>query len=475
MKLVKQSGLYVAGRIVPAAIGLCGVALYTRLLDPATIGEFALLVSTTFFIRAISYTWLSIAALRTVAGSSDDDMPDFFRTILVLFIVTSVVVVPLTVGILHAYRPELRPASLALAAGAVIAAGWYELTCSLLQGRLSVQSWSLLNFVRSVGTIGITTLLIFMGWKLDALLAGFALGHFTTLLFANVWGPGRHGSFDIDRARRYFYFGWPQSASAALAYAAPVAQRWILAAGAGAIGLGIFSVAQDFSSLALATLIGSVSIAGIPLAFKAKDRGDERALLEQLDANARLIFGVALPATVGLCVLADPLSHVVFGPKFQSGAATILMFVAFAGLAVNLRTFYFDQSFELAMRTRPQAIISVVSTVVLIVGCVVLVPRYAAVGAAIAALISSLTGLMASMLWGKRILAMPIPAHDWLKTTLAAMGMGLVLAVTPRSATLLGLGFDIFGGLVVYAALSTLARLNLVRTFLGQRLASFER
>ena len=366
MTFMKQSSLYLLGRLAPAAIGLCGVALYTRLLDPATIGKFALLVSTAFFVKAIAYTWLSLAALRIVAGSSEQDMPDSFRTTLMLFVCTSFAVLPIFSVVLHLYRPGLPLSSLLLASAAAITAGYYELNLCLLQGQLSVQLWILLNFARAVGTIAVSTAFILVGWKLNALLAGFVLGNCTTFFFAKLWSPALRGNFDGATSQRFFRFGWPQSTNVALSCAAPVGQRWTLEAGAGVAGVGIFSVAQDFSSLTLSSLIGSVSLAGIPLAFRAKDQGDDAALAAQLKANARLIFAVALPATVGLCALAGPISHIVFGPKFWNGSSTILALVALAAFAVNMRTFYFDQAFELAMQTRDQAIISVVGTAMLI-------------------------------------------------------------------------------------------------------------
>ena len=42
MQVFKQWPIYLIGRILPAAIGFFGIALYTRLLDPASFGIYAL-------------------------------------------------------------------------------------------------------------------------------------------------------------------------------------------------------------------------------------------------------------------------------------------------------------------------------------------------------------------------------------------------------------------------------------------------
>jgi len=81
MGLFKQSGFYLCGRIVPAAIGVGGVAIYTRLLDPASMGAFALLLSTSLLAGAIGFSWLRIAALRVAAGTAGELEPNFSATI----------------------------------------------------------------------------------------------------------------------------------------------------------------------------------------------------------------------------------------------------------------------------------------------------------------------------------------------------------------------------------------------------------
>ena len=475
MTFLKQSGLYLAGRIVPACIGVAGVSLYTRLLDPATIGQYALFVSTAYLVNATVYTWIRIAALRVVAGVEESTFPDLFATIFLIFCGVSAAVIPIMVAVLGFLQPALPVVSVLLASTAVVAVGWYELTAALLQARLSVRAWSLLNLYRAFGAIVFSLAFIFIGWKANALLAGFVVGNGMTLIFARLWSPASRGSFDLELCRRCFRFGWPQSAGAALTYIAPVVQRGILNAGVGASALGIFAVAQDFGTLTLSSLISAVSLAGIPLAFAAKDRADGAALEAQLRANARLIFAVGLPATVGLCALAIPLSHRVFGPRFWDGAAIILSIVAVTGFAINLRTYYFDQAFELAMKTRPQAIISLVGTIVLIAGCVVLVPRYAAVGAALSALAASLLCLGLSIGWGARVLPLPVPLNDWFKTALATAGMALALAFVPRNAGVIALACEIAGACFIYLALSTAARPNLLRAYVDRRFVSLGR
>ena len=317
--------------------------------------------------------------------------------------------------------------------------------------------------------------MILLGFKAQALLGGFVLGNFSAVAFGKQWLPALHGKFDRALFRRCFDFGWPQSVNAAQSFAAPAAQRWIIQSAAGTATVGIFSVANDFASQTIASLVGSFSLAGIPLAFRAKERNDSAALQLQLQANARLILGIALPATVGFMVLAQPIAHTFFGAKFWTGAPLLLTLIGASAFAINMRVYYFDQAFELAMETRPQAVISIVGTALAIGLTIVLVPHYAAAGAAVAALCGSVLSLALSIGWGAALLHMPIPIVDWLKTGVAAGAMALGLALFPKDTTGVGLAVALLAGACIYVVASSMMRLDLVRSWLAPQIARFQR
>jgi O-antigen/teichoic acid export membrane protein len=474
MRLLTQSGFYLIGRVGPAAIGVCGIAIYTRLLDPASIGTYAILLSTSLLASGIGFTWLRIAALRVAAGEKKLET-DFTTTVGLLFVGTAIVVAVIEGVALHFYQRGFSVDLIVLAAAAAISAAWYDLNASLLQARLKVVYWGLLNLARAVVAVTCSVVLIYAGFREEALLGGFVFGNASTLAFMKMWRPAVTGRFDAALFWRCFHFGWPQSVNAAQALIAPTFQRWTLQLIAGSGAVGIFAVSQDFSTQTIASIVGAISLAGIPLAYREKERGDVAALNAQLRENAGLIFAIALPATVGFAILSSPIAHSLFGMRFWSGASLILTLVGVSAFAVNLRTYYFDQAFELAMETRPQAAISVIGTVLAVAATLILVPRFAAVGAAVGGLLASIVCLVLSIVWGMRILRMPLPIRDWSRTAIATIGMGLVLVLVPKENNLLGLFFAISGGTIVYIVLSSAMRFSLLRTHFGGRFVWLQR
>ena len=262
---------------------------------------------------------------------------------------------------------------------------------------------------------------------------------------------------------------------AGLEQVAPTAQRFIVNFWIGTTAVGLYSVANDFTAQTLGSIMGSISLAGIPLAFQARDRGGVAALNEQLLRNARLIGVIGAPLTCGVAVLATTIASVFFGPSFRTGAEPVIVLISVAALLGNLRVYYFDQAFELALDTRPQPIIQAIGTVVMIALSLALIPHLAAFGAAVAFFVSTIVTFGVSVWWGAKHLRVPIPTGSWLKTGLATLGMVVVLALIPKHGGIVELLTLGSLGALTYIALSLLLRMDLVRAQLGQRFASFTR
>jgi O-antigen/teichoic acid export membrane protein len=220
----------------------------------------------------------------------------------------------------------------------------------------------------------------------------------------------------------------------------------------------------------MSVLIGAVSLAGLPLSFKAKDLGGHEALMNQMRENARLIFAVGFPAAVGLAVLAGPIAEVLLGHRFQAGAGAIIALISIATLLACLRTYYFDQAFELAYETRPQAVMAFISTGVVIGTTLFFVPRFGALGAGYGALMTAVIGLTMSVVWGPRVLKVPIPWRSCGKTTLATAGMVATMLAFPRHGVIFLIAAGA-AGLAVYVAIAAVTRPTIMRARFGRRFA----
>ena len=470
---LKQSLVALSGRMIPAAVGLGSVAIYTRLLDPGSVGAYALLLSASLLANGIGFAWLRNAVLRVVSGEDEGELrPDVAATIVLAFCATALVLGALEGLALRVLRPGLALLPVCLAVGAAWASGWYDLNQALMQARLRLVSWGALNLSRALTALVVSVSCIELGLKTDALLIGFIAGNVAAFAFVAGWAPGLRGRFDPRLFARMARFGWPLGLKAGLEQIAPTVQRYIVNSSVGMGAVGVFVVANDFTAQTINSILGSINLAGVTLAFRARDVGGEAELKRQLEQNARIIFGIAAPLAFGIVVLAKTLASVVFGPQFQHGAQAVIVIIGISSFVGYLRVYYFDLAFELAMNTVPQPIISTIGTAVMIGASAVLIPRYGSNGAALSALIATVTAFVLSAVWGRRIMRLPIPVGCWIKTVLATSGMVLVLAAFPKHGGVVELIMLASLGAVIYGGLSLAMRFELVRARLSSRITT---
>jgi O-antigen/teichoic acid export membrane protein len=448
-KLLRQWPVYLAGRILPAVISFGGIALYTRLLDPASFGVSALLLSSALFVGGTGYSWVRVAALRA-AGSYDSFEPDFAATLAGCFAATSVVVWLVLALAVRLWNPSLPLGTLLITLAAATTFGWFDLNTSVLQSRLHVVSFSVQYFARAVLGLCATVLLINAGTKAFALIGGFTASNFVSCFGLGMWRPVLRGRFDPALARKLFVFGWPASAGVLMSFA-PSAQRYILGFSRGSAAVGIFAVASDFSTQTIGLLIATASLAGQPLAFQAKDRSGDAVLLGQLRENAELIFAIALPSATAVALLAAPIASIFMGKHFQAGAGTIVALGAVATLLVGLRGCYFDQAFAIAYNMRPTIVINAIQAAVCVGLTLFFVGSSGAVGAAFACVVANLIALVVSAIWGRRCTVVPIPLGGWMKTSFSTLAMAAAILVVPERGTLGGFAAAVCAGGAAYA------------------------
>ena len=462
MQIFRSWPAYALARILPAAIGFGGVALYTRLLDPASFGTYALLLSIAFLISMVGYSWLRVASLRIMAAADPRDEPQLAATIAIAFAAVSVVVCAVILLIVRVYNPKLGWAVALLTAACAVLSGWFELNIAIALARLKVGVYGLLQTARALGALLSSVLLVIAGFKAAALLGGFAIGNCAAFGAIGVWRSALRGRFDRTILKQFFDFGWPSSASSA-SYLSSTFQRFALDAVGGSAAVGIFAAASDFSQQTVGLLVGTATLAGQPLAFRARDLGTTGELSAQLRNNAQLVFGVGLPAAAGLAFLAGPISQLYLGSRFHVHSGTVVAVAAFVMFFSGLRGNYFEQAFEIARKTRAIALNTVVRVVLTIGLSLWAIGHYGAVGAAVALLFAEGVGLALSIVWARQLMHVPIPVKTWGKICLATAAMIGAIALVPGRYTVLGLIASVLVGATTYGAAIALTHVRRLR------------
>jgi O-antigen/teichoic acid export membrane protein len=262
------------------------------------------------------------------------------------------------------------------------------------------------------------------------------------------------GAFEPQRARMYAAYGVPVSLSLILSLALATTDRFLLAAYLNETSVGVYHAGYSLANRTLDVMFIWLGMAGGPAAIAALERGGKSALHETAREQAGFMIALALPAAVGLALVARPLAEVMIGAPLRQGAAAVTPWIAASAFFSGITTYYFHTAFTLARRTGLLLVAMAIPAVSNIILCLVLIPRFGLQGALWATLASYGLGAIASFGLGRRALALPVPWAVLGRAGLAAAAMALAVRAVPACGGVMELMSKALVGVAVYGALA---------------------
>lgn len=179
----------------------------------------------------------------------------------------------------------------------------------------------------------------------------------------------------------------------------------------------------------LGMLISVVSLATLPLVINALEKNGQESAQRHIVESGRLLLQIAIPATLGLMILAEDIAMLLIGLKFRNDAIQIIPIIALATFFAGVRSGYFDLAFQLGFRLKGQLIVVAFSALMNVVLNLIFIPFFGVIGAAYATLIALFFALFLSAYLGKKSFPLP-PLHiEKYRVILAASLMGVSLYI----------------------------------------------
>jgi O-antigen/teichoic acid export membrane protein len=448
--ILSHAGVYLAARGLPGIIAFLAIPLFSRLLDPAQYGRYALVLATVGVVNALLFQWLRLSLVRYLPGAGCDatKLKSTLASVggLLILALGAVAAAMCLLPMARGWRGVAALAWATLAAQAT-----FELCCEYARGSLQPWHYMRLQVVRSASFVLLGLVFVVSGAGWWGPLAGVAAGMMLAVAFAwrRDWSDARPF---IDRAllAKVGYYGIPLSLTVALTVVISSSDRYLIALLLGEDAAGLYSVAVDFTSQTLTLLMMAVYMAAFPLAVRAWEERGAAAARERMGTNASLLLAVGVPCVVGLTVLAPGIAHSFLGKNYRGAAAAIIPIVAIGTFLAGLKAYHFDAAFQFAHRTVSQVWIVLFAAVVNIGLNLLAIPRWGINGAATASVVAYLIAIVLTLLIGRRHVALPIPAGPALKVLLAGAVMGLLLLPLRRYVNGIAVVGQIAGGAVVY-------------------------
>ncbi len=467
--LLTGAGRYALARGLPGLLNFAALAIFTRLLSEREYGVYALVVASASLVYACGFQWLSLALLRLLHSGSHTRAV-FLATALRVFggvaVATSAVFLLLAPQLGAAVSPGLRWAGLLL----LLTSSWHDLNLYLATADHAPGRYALLSALRSIVGFGLGAAAAATGYGVVGVLLGVSLGYAVPggLALARQWRDALRVPADLSVWHALLRYGLPLAGTYALDYVVSTSDRLLLGVIASTEAAGLYAPAYDLCQQALWALMIIVNLAAYPLAVRAVEAGDPRARDQQFRTHFVLLLAVALPAAVGLALLAPSLSGLL-GPRFAPTAQTLLPILALAMLFGGIKSFYFDLSFQLGHATRLQLYTVATAAAVNLLLNIWWIPLLGVHGAAWATLTAYTLALGVSWWLGRRVLKLPVPMGDSCRIALATLGMVLVLLPLRRWTGIPAVGVQVVGGGVTYAGVLLLLNPGGIRTAFFRR------
>ncbi|MET3666464.1 lipopolysaccharide biosynthesis protein [Caulobacter sp. 1776] len=447
---------YLPVNIVQGVVGLLTIVLFTRVLDPAQYGVYALAFSVGSLTQTAVLAWTEASMARFLAARTRDGrVADHFATLYRLWI-GAAVAVPV-VGVIVALLPlnaALKSAVFA-ALGSILAGSLIKLALERRRAAGEVAGAALLTILHLIGgfALGLAFAFAGLGGAAPSLGTGLISVIILALILPRELKHMTGGRFDQGLAKAYAVYGLPVSMSLILALVLASTDRLLLGAFLNEATVGVYHAGYSLGSRTLDVVFIWLGMAGAPALISALERGGQSALTEAAREQAGFMVLLTLPAAVGLALVARPLADLMIGESLRAGASHVTPWIAASGWLSGVTTYYLLQAFTLARRT-PLLIASMSAPAIAnVILNLVLIPRLGLDGALWATTLSYGLGAVAAGALGRRACPLPIPWEILAKAGGASLVMAACVWFLPSPGGVLELALKAGVGAAVYGAL----------------------
>ncbi|HST92086.1 MAG TPA: lipopolysaccharide biosynthesis protein [Brevundimonas sp.] len=446
---------YLPANIVQGVVGFLSIILFTRLLSADEFGRYALAFSVMTLAHVAVFSWLEAAMARFWAaqepGAAHGHFASLYRT---AFALSGLFLVVIGLAIwLWPGDPLFK-----LALGAGLAGAPARCLIKLGQERYraagEVAKAAGLDIAVAIGGLAVGVGFALLGAGGAAPLLGIGLAPLAALPFVlpGELRQARGGVFEGDRVRGYAVYGYPIAASLALTVVLSSTDRFLLAAFMDEAAVGAYHASYSIANRTLDVLFLWLGSAGQPALVMELERGGLDRLKEAAREQLSTFLLIGLPAAAGVALVARPLAQVLIGEDLRAAAASVTPWIALSALLFGLTAYYFGQAFTLGKKTKRLLAAMAIPAGLNVVLNLILVPRFGLMGAAWATAASFAAGMIATMLIGRRVMALPVPWESLIRCSVATAAMALVVSRLPAIGGFPELMLDASVGGLVYAA-----------------------
>jgi O-antigen/teichoic acid export membrane protein len=469
--LIRNAAIFIVARGGAGLLTFLALSLFTRLLSPAEFGRYALVNAGIAFASSVGFSWLRMAVLR-FHGAQRGDREALRATALAGYLGAVALTLVATAAISVRFS-SVGVGLIAVGFLVLCAQTWYELNLDFLTARQEPKRYGLYALARSALALAVAGTLAARGMGAMGLLVGALAGYALPSVWAiaTSWRSVSLRAADRGLLTDLVRYGLPFTAAFALEYVVSTSDRILLGAYHDSRAVGEYAAPYDLAQQSLGMLMIAVNLAAYPMAVQAYESGGAEAARAHFRRHATVLAALAIPAAVGLSLLARSVTSVFLGPEFREVGTAVLPWIVAGSLLLFGKAYYLDLAFQLSRNMGRQVAASALGAVVNTALNVILIPRHGVMGAAYSTLLAYAVAFVASARLGRGVCPLPVPWGPLLRVVAATGVMAAVLVPQRRYTGPGALAVQVSLGAAAYAVAAVLFDVGGVRGMLRSRLA----
>lgn len=477
MTMLKHLLGYSPVSVATGLVGLASVYVFTRALGGEDYGRFVLMLSAMALIHTLSLTWVEAAAYRFGGKALEEgNLPGYYRTSLTLALRSLALTMLGTLILWAIFAGD--------AAYTRVIPWLFALMVAETFGRLALEAHRAHQRVGRYALMMTGHIIIgFLigagfahagGYGASAPFIGMFVAAILVLLREGPWllKQAAGGTMQTARTKAWLGYGIPVAAALALDIVLSVSDRFLINIYLDEAAVGAYAAGYGIADKPVLLICAWAALATSPLVMAAYESEGKAAASEASRGLFGAILMVGLPAATGLALVAEPLAMTIVSEDLRDQAAQIIPFIAFAGLLNGLLIHYVSESFQLAHRTGQHALLMIIPAGANIILNLILLPLFGIMGAVYATLTSYALGVLVLGVFGRRLLPLPIPVGEIIKTGLASLAMVPVIHAMPDFGGWGELFLKVAAGGATYTIFALALDAGGARRMLGERITA---
>ena len=445
------------------------ISIHTKLLTTTEYGMLALMLLTVEIVRAVAAQWINLSMLRLLPSKSSDQHSYFAAIACSIILCCTLPAFALVIVGLH--LTELLSINTSIATFLLfLTKALYLFYLELARVMERLNQYRIAVLTQSIMSIVFTGALLFI--HTDILLALYALSFSYVVAGISVFKRLSVGFSKLKTvdAKAIFAYGLPLMASGLVAAISSRLDRYFIADYLDLAQTGIYAAISNILLGIGALIFMVVALPSYP--ELTKKINDKTALYKAHGEYLTLLTCVAMPALVGFCILAEPITQLLLSDEYLAQGPTIIYILCAGVFVINLKAHYIDHGLQFSLNTKYLPRISVFSLIINLSLLLTLIPLYGLIGAASAFLSASLVSFgVALWLSIKKGYKYPIPNQVY-KIIFSTVCMAILLPelrvynFTSIDLPILNIIFDVMIGACIFILVLTLLNYKKCKTWI---------